>query len=98
MNESTRPRRNDGFMNVLSGLGAPGLDRTMNTVPANGFHPNWLLRRSVYHYAELYMTNGIAQKIIDRPADDAFQAGPPRGGGGGRQSRLVHDARVAKRP
>src|SRR6187399_2764341 len=75
MNESTRPRRNDGFMNVLSGLGAPGLDRTMNTVPANGFHPNWLLRRSVYHYAELYMTNGIAQKIIDRPADDAFQRG-----------------------
>ncbi len=66
--------RNDGFMNLMSGLNAPGLDRSSATFQFNHKIHNYH-RRSNYNYAALYLTNGIAQKIIDRPADDAFQRG-----------------------
>jgi uncharacterized protein len=74
-----RSFRNDGYMNLLSGLNTPGLDRTASTFPTSslrgrGFN-NWRMRRSLPEFADLYMTNGIAQKIIDRPADDSFQRG-----------------------
>jgi uncharacterized protein len=65
--------RFDGFMNMLSGLGAPGLDRTMNTQQTR--RPNIFARFSHIDLADLYLTNGLAQKIIDRPSDDAIQKG-----------------------
>jgi phage-related protein (TIGR01555 family) len=60
--------RNDGFMNVLSGMSAANANGDISARA-------WAGRRSNYTYAEAYMTNGLAQKIIDRPADDAFQRG-----------------------
>jgi hypothetical protein len=35
----------------------------------------WSLRYSFYELTNLYLTSGLAQKIIDKPADDAFQRG-----------------------
>lgn len=74
--------RYDGFMNVLSGLGAPGLDRTTATMQTNGVFGRasnmsrfWGTRFSVYDLTQLYVANGLAQKIVDRPSDDAFQRG-----------------------
>ena len=71
--------RNDGYMNLLSGLNTPGLDRTASTAYTGGLRGrgfnNWRIRRSLTDFGDLYMTNGIAQKIIDRPADDTFQRG-----------------------
>jgi phage-related protein (TIGR01555 family) len=71
--------RYDGWMNVLSGLGAPGLDRTVSTGYA-GYRPSgW--RRFYSSTAlqldttDLYMSKGVATKIVDRPADDAFARG-----------------------
>lgn len=72
--------RNDGYMNLLSGLNAPGLDRSvMGSFGVPGWRGNlqryWATRNSYYEYGEIYLTNGLAQKIIDRPSDDAFQRG-----------------------
>jgi len=69
-------KRFDGFMNVLSGLGS-GMDRTMATTQTT---PRSLRNRFGYRYsdidlADLYLTNGLAQKIIDRPSDDSVQRG-----------------------
>jgi uncharacterized protein len=62
--------RFDGFMNVLSGLNTPGRDRTSSTVQTSS-----RFRYSHLDLAELYLSNGLAQKIIDRPSDDAIQRG-----------------------
>ena len=67
--------RFDGFMNVLSGLGAPGLDRTMSTIQTRQGLSRFGNRYSHIDLADLYLTNGLAQKIIDRPSDDAIQRG-----------------------
>jgi hypothetical protein len=61
--------RFDGFMNVLSGLGS-GMDRTMSTMQTSRFN-----RYTFLDLSDLYLTNGLAQKIIDRPSDDAVQRG-----------------------
>ena len=72
--------RNDGFQNVLSGLNTTGLDRTSSTFYngsswRRGLERFWASRFSYYDYADIYMGNGVAQKIIDRPANDCFQRG-----------------------
>ena len=63
----TFQQRFDGFMNVLSQLGAPNLAHNR-------------LNRSYAQYAindlcGIYVTNGLAQKVVDRPSDDAVQKG-----------------------
>jgi len=63
-------KRFDGFMNVLSGLGS-GMDRTLATKQTSRFGP----RFSPLDLGDLYLTNGLAQKIIDRPSDDCVQRG-----------------------
>ena len=74
-------RRNDGYMNVLSGLNTPGLDRSvmgMNTTHRGwrgGLERYWSSRFSYLNYGEIYYTDGLAQKIIDKPADDCFKEG-----------------------
>lgn len=71
--------RRDGFFNVLSGLNTPGLDRSVmggfNSGWQRGLSRYWSGRFHLQGVAELYFSNGIAAKIIDRPADDAFQRG-----------------------
>jgi len=72
--------RNDGFQNLLSGLNTAGLDRTSGTFYKGGswrrgLERFWASRFSHYDYSEIYAGSGIAQKIIDRPADDCFQRG-----------------------
>jgi len=75
-------KRYDGFMNLMSGLGTPGLDRSVSTFQSNwgtGYGSNlsrfWQTRFSVYDLTALYISNGLAQKIVDRPSDDSFQRG-----------------------
>jgi hypothetical protein len=63
-------KRFDGFMNVLSGLGS-GMDRTMATTQTSRLFN----RYSFLDLSDLYLTNGLAQKIVDRPSDDAVQRG-----------------------
>lgn len=76
-----RARRMDGYSNLLSGLGAAGFDRTVSGVYTNqaswkgGLERYWASRYSAYNMADIYLTNGLAQKIIDRPADDCFMRG-----------------------
>jgi hypothetical protein len=77
MNVSTRQ---DGYANLLSGLGVPGLDRTSTTFQTSGVFGRglsryWASRYSIYELTNLYITNGLAQKIVDKPADDSFQRG-----------------------
>jgi len=72
--------RQDGFQNLLSGLNTAGLDRTSSTFYKGGswrrgLERFWASRFSYYDYADIYVGSGIAQKIIDRPADDCFQRG-----------------------
>jgi hypothetical protein len=69
--------RSDSFMNLLSGLNTPGLDRTQSTFQQQPFYSNWnqQFRFTNYHLTNLYLNNGLAQKIVDRPADDSFQRG-----------------------
>jgi hypothetical protein len=72
--------RSDGYANLLSGLGVPGLDRTsstFNTGPGflRGMSRYWSLRWTTYELTNLYLTSGLAQRIVDKPADDAFQRG-----------------------
>jgi phage-related protein (TIGR01555 family) len=78
MNET---KRLDGYMNLMSGLNTPGLDRTAGT-----FSGSWAGRASnmtgvmrarsnVNDLTSLYLSNGLAQKIIDRPSDDCLQRG-----------------------
>ncbi len=55
-------QRFDGFLNVLQNLGTPGVTNSRYAIGA-------------FELCELYMTNGLAQKIIDRPSDDATQKG-----------------------
>lgn len=66
--------RSDGFTNILSGLNrspsvfqAPGWQR--------GLARFWASRYQLWDFADIYAGSGIAQKIIDRPADDCFQRG-----------------------
>lgn len=85
MNKSVRF---DNYSNLLSGLGIPSLDRTASTFYSGGrsslgsnnriYHGAsrlWSGRSNIYELADLYTNNGLAAKIIDRPADDAFQRG-----------------------
>lgn len=72
--------RTDGYMNVLSGLNTPGLDRSVMGMNSRGgwrkgLERYWTSRFSHYNYGEIYFTDGLAQKIIDKPADDCFQRG-----------------------
>jgi len=72
--------RNDGFQNVLSGLNTAGLDRTASTFYngnrwRQGLERYWASRFSYYDYADIYLGNGVAQTIIDRPASDCLQRG-----------------------
>jgi uncharacterized protein len=68
-------QRFDGFMNVLSGLGTPGLDRTMATRQTSHQSRFGNLRYTHFDLSDLYLSNGLAQKIIDRPSDDSLQRG-----------------------
>lgn len=78
---SNAATRFDNFSNLLSGLGVGSLDRTSNTVWSgqsgwrNGLSRYWASRYSLYDIADVYLSKGIAAKIIDRPADDCFQRG-----------------------
>ena len=72
--------RQDGFQNLLSGLNTVGLDRSATTTYRGnswrrGLERYWASRFSLYDYGDLYSSSGIAQKIIDRPADDSMQRG-----------------------
>lgn len=73
--------RSDGYGSLLSGLGIPGVDGAYGQYAGNSFFTNNGLRSflatrySNFQLTSLYITNGIAQKIIDKPADDAFQRG-----------------------
>lgn len=72
--------RNDGYMNLLSGLGAPGLDRSvMGSFTGRGWSHGlqryWASRFSSYNLGEYYFGHGLAQTIVDRPADDSVQRG-----------------------
>jgi uncharacterized protein len=72
--------RNDGFANVLSGLGVPGLDRSASTAftgfnSRHGLARFWASRFALWDATEIYMARGIAAKIIDRPADDSISHG-----------------------
>jgi len=58
-------QRFDGFLNVLQGLGSTPIP---NRHRLSGLY-------SGLDLCELYMNNGLAQKIIDRPSDDATQKG-----------------------
>lgn len=75
-----QPRR-DGYGSLLSGLGVPslgGFPGTMSNgalLSRGGFSAFWSNRFSTYSLTDLYLTNGIAQKIVDKPSDDAFQRG-----------------------
>ena len=73
---NSESKRFDGFMNLMSGLNTPGLDRTSSTYQ-QPFYSNWhqQFRFTNYHLTNLYLNNGLAQKIVDKPADDAFQRG-----------------------
>ena len=77
----TRARRIDGgYSNILSGLNS-GMDRTVsgmswsNAPGRRGLERYWTTKFSAYSFADVYLTNGLAQKIIDRPADDCFMRG-----------------------
>lgn len=59
-------QRFDGFMNVLQSLGP---------VTPNTHRGRFSSSFSGVDLCELYMTNGLAQKIVDRPSDDATQRG-----------------------
>lgn len=72
--------RNDGYMNILSGLGSPAHDRTVLTGMGvsswqRGLARFWTSRFHMMDLGEVYFNSGLAQKIIDRPADDCFQRG-----------------------
>ena len=41
----------------------------------NSLQKYWTSRWAQYNWGEIYNTDGLAQKIIDRPADDCFQQG-----------------------
>ena len=68
MNAINFKKRFDGFMNVLSGLALPGTFNGSYGAYRGGI-------RSHNELCELYLTNGLAQKIIDRPSDDSIQKG-----------------------
>lgn len=73
-------RRQDGYANLMSGLGIPSLDRTAGTFQTSGWLGRglsryWASRWNIYELTNLYLTNGLAQKIVDKPSDDAFQRG-----------------------
>ena len=72
--------RQDGYMNLLSGLGAPGLDRSVmggfiNTGWRRGLERYWASRFNTYDLGEYYFSHGLAQTIVDRPADDSVARG-----------------------
>src|SRR5437868_3353885 len=73
--------RTDGYMNLLSGLNTPGLDRSvMGSTSVNGgwrgsLNRYWAARSTYLNYGEIYYSDGLAQKIIDKPSDDCFQQG-----------------------
>jgi hypothetical protein len=72
--------RKDGYANLLSGLGVPGLDRTSSTFQTShgllrGISRYTSFRLAHFELTNLYLTSGLAQRIIDKPADDAFQRG-----------------------
>lgn len=79
MNHMYRHVRQDGYANLLNGLGVPGLDRTAGTFHTShwrgGFSSLWRRRFSHYELTDYYLTVGLASKIIDRPADDCFARG-----------------------
>ena len=68
-------------MNVMSSLGTPGLDRTVSTFQSGWYGRNHNLsgvarsRFNTYALTNLYLSSGLAQKVVDRPSDDAFQRG-----------------------
>jgi len=74
-------KRFDGFMNMMSGLGTPGLDRTTGTFSgawygrARNMSSVMRSRFNLYELTNLYLSNGLAQKIVDRPSDDCVQRG-----------------------
>ena len=75
-----KPLRQDGYMNLLSGLGAPGLDRSvMGGYGGGGWRRGlerfWASRFNTYNLGEYYFSHGLAQTIVDRPADDSVQRG-----------------------
>ena len=61
----TKTVRTDGYANLLLGYGSANR-------PSFAFRNG---RYSPYHLAESYVTNGLSQKIIDRPSDDSIQRG-----------------------
>lgn len=72
--------RQDGYINMLSGLGTPGLDRSvMGSFFGGGWRRGleryWATRNSLHNLGDYYVSHGIAQTIIDRPANDCFQRG-----------------------
>lgn len=73
------PIRQDGYMSILAGLNTPGLDRSIfggnSTGWRKGLERFWSSKYNYFNYADLYNSNGLAQKIIDRPSDDTFQRG-----------------------
>ena len=70
--------RNDGYMNMLSGLGMPGIDRSVmggyrDTSYRGGLSRYWASRFHHYDMGDYYNSHGVAQTIIDRPADDSVK-------------------------
>lgn len=73
--------RFDNYSNLMSGLGIGSLDRSSNTFynsnrnNRSGLARHWASRYSLYDVGDLYLSKGIASKIVDRPANDCFQRG-----------------------
>lgn len=73
--------RFDNYSNLLSGLGIPSLDRTSTTFwngqtrSRDGYAGFRNHQFSLYDLVDIYLSSGLAAKIVDRPAQDAFQRG-----------------------
>jgi hypothetical protein len=73
--------RKDGYANLLSGIGIPGLDRTSQTFQTGhggllrGMSRYSAFRLAHFELTNLYLTSGLAQRIVDKPSDDSFQRG-----------------------
>jgi phage-related protein (TIGR01555 family) len=71
---SANPRQ-DGYMNIVTGIG--GSTGTFSGDWSRQSNMSGVMRGrfNINQLTNLYLSNGLAQKIVDRPADDAFHRG-----------------------
>src|SRR3954463_14715938 len=71
---SANPRQ-DGYTNIVTGIG--GSTGTFSGDWSRQSNMSGVMRGrfNINQLTNLYLSNGLAQKIVDRPADDAFHRG-----------------------